>query len=514
MPWPAKIWHGSRRLISGLFLLFTGLSLYFALVHSNFLLAAETTTWLTVVMLAVLFALVALAICDNPLRRGIVRFWRANAWQGPLVVIALVLVWQITLILATHPVIGFDANMVHRALLHPQLAVTRGYFSQNANNLPLLLAQVALTALVGSKSWLALDWITLVLVDFAALCNLATVALVDRRRLKGAVLLQGIALLVFPSIIVPYTDTWVLPGVALSLLGFAGLFKEGLAWPLKSLFALLAGSGAAIAYLIKPSGMILVLGFGLVALLSGLTHFSWRRLLVGTWLTLLLIGSGAGLVVAGKQTQTGQSYIRINRALEIPAIHFVSIGMSGSRGEYSPTEALAMAKLPKRAAKVAYSKQMIKKHLVAKGWGYPAFLVRKQGYNTADGTFGWLGEGTFMYTGKPASDWRWFFQTLLYPTGANVACFRFVAQLVWVGLLVILVAAWRDRDPFTVGLRLSLIGTFVFLLIFEGGRSRYLIQALPLFWTLSALGWPSAKAALARLGRQTGLFQREVVADA
>ncbi|MDU3280432.1 MAG: hypothetical protein E7E91_13645, partial [Staphylococcus aureus] len=40
-------------------------------------------------------------------------------------------------------------------------------------------------------------------------------------------------------------------------------------------------------------------------------------------------------------------------------------------------------------------------------------------------------------------------------------------------------------------IKLTIIGAMMFLLLFEGGRSRYLIQFLPFFYLLSAIGWES-----------------------
>lgn len=501
------IWQGVRQLITGAFFLFTGLTLYYALLSQNFLLAAETTTWVTLVMLAAICLLIAILITDNPIRREIRWYRHQTGWWGMLLFGALVLIFQVELIWATHPTIGFDANMVHRALVDPTGINQRGYLSQNANNLPLLLAEVGVSKFFGSTSWLTLDWATLILVDFAALLNVATVALIKPKQVKSMWYLQGFGLLLFPSIIVPYTDTWVLPLVSLTLMGLAGTAKKWAIW-WRSLFAVLAGVGMSLTYFMKPSGIIPVIGIGIVVLIASCRQLTWQWFGIGVWLSLLLAGSGYATYHQGETYQNHQTFIKINRALEVPAIHFLSIGQGQPRGEYSAQEALAMAKLPKRADKVAYSKRMLKQHLQKDGfWGHLWFLIQKQGYNTADGTFGWLGEGTFMYAGKPASNWRWLFQTFLYPEGANVATFRFVAQIAWVALLVVLVAGWRESGVMANGLRLTILGTYAFLLLFEGGRSRYLIQVLPEMLILGALLLPAAKQQIARLLVVTGLWK-------
>lgn len=55
---------------------------------------------------------------------------------------------------------------------------------------------------------------------------------------------------------------------------------------------------------------------------------------------------------------------------------------------------------------------------------------------------------------------------------------------------------WRSKNKLTQILRLSIVGLFMYLLIFEGGRSRYLIQGLPVFWLMAALVLPDTMAML------------------
>lgn len=45
-------------------------------------------------------------------------------------------------------------------------------------------------------------------------------------------------------------------------------------------------------------------------------------------------------------------------------------------------------------------------------------------------------------------------------------------------------------------LRLGIVGGFCYLLIFEGGRSRYIIQFLPLFILLTIIVFPSVVSML------------------
>ncbi|ALX88028.1 hypothetical protein LCAM36_2481 [Lacticaseibacillus paracasei] len=69
----------------------------------------------------------------------------------------------------------------------------------------------------------------------------------------------------------------------------------------------------------------------------------------------------------------------------------------------------------------------------------------------------------------------------------------FYYQVVWllalVGILLSLVKVNPVKDKWVSILILSMLGAFLYLLLFEGGRSRYLIQYLPTLIPLSAWGW-------------------------
>lgn len=95
----------------------------------------------------------------------------------------------------------------------------------------------------------------------------------------------------------------------------------------------------------------------------------------------------------------------------------------------------------------------------------------------------------------------------LYLYGRHIADFRFVAQLWWLVLLVIIALGFGPRWQLIQLLRLAMIGGFIFLLLFEGGRSRYLIQYLPCLLLLGAF---SFERAVANVRRVRDWYQRKL----
>lgn len=66
--------------------------------------------------------------------------------------------------------------------------------------------------------------------------------------------------------------------------------------------------------------------------------------------------------------------------------------------------------------------------------------------------------------------------------------FYFIAQIwwiIWLGMLTF--GTTKDYSKPKQMMRLAIIGGMLFLLLFEGGRSRYLIQFLPIFLMLATM---------------------------
>lgn len=328
---------------------------------------------------------------------------------------------------------------------------------------------------------------TLVLVDLSVLLNLLTICLVSKKHLLPAIYLHGIWLLVFPWIIVPYTDTWVLPFVSASLFFYAMLSKKELNWKYKLLGSVGLGMVAILGYFIKPTALIPMIAILLIEIISFFSK-KWQSKGRLIFLTITLLTAGLTYSVCIQQLEK-QAYISIDESRKIPMIHFMNIGLTEDGG-YSSEDAQAMAGLPTKQAKIAYSKEKIQERLKEKGFfGYLDFIFQKHRNNTADGTFAWLKEGSFIKNGEvpDGEGYTRRLQEQYYLYGDRIADYRFMAQVWWGVFLFIIVLGWKQQGKFEQMLRLSLIGGFIFLLLFEGGRSRYLIQFLPMFLLLASL---------------------------
>jgi integral membrane protein (TIGR03766 family) len=272
------------------------------------------------------------------------------------------------------------------------------------------------------------------------------------------------------------------------------------------------GISVMLTYFMKPSSIIPVIAIAIIEMLVALVNH--KRLGLETlfiaFAMLLFIGrSGYETYQYVNHKVENQTYIQVDRSRAIPAIHFAAMGVYG-QGGYSWWQAVEMTFLPTKKQKTDYSVMMLKKRLKKLGpVGYLKFLVMKQRNNTADGTFGWLKEGHFFLENqKPNNNGITNkLKNFIYLYGRHIADFRFAAQLWWICLLVIIALGFGPERRVIQILRLAMVGGFMFLLLFEGGRSRYLIQYLPCLLLLATFSYERVVINVKRLA---GVYERKL----
>lgn len=499
-----RLFRFGNRAIKWIFYFLFLLTVYFALTSANIILGDNVVTGSGTTLYTAWFLIITISL--------IVGIWAYRRWyhwfqwafiEHQLVTAGLLLglavIWQVIFVSCMHPAIGWDTGTIHAALLDPTNANNRGYISQNSNNLPILLVQHWLSQLFHQTSWLFFDIVTTILVDLSAILNIGSVRLLDRTKVGTAMYIHAIWLFLFPMIIVPYTDAWVLPLVSLVLLSYSALVsRQRPAW-VQVVWTFILGLATMAAYFMKPSAIVPIIAIGLVEFIFLFKRRpQWLRVIGLSLIMAVTLGGG---YVVGNQQLDNQTFIRLTAGRSIPAVHFMSMGVSGDGG-YNADDALKMIELPTYQERAAYSKKKLVQRLKKRGfWGYLTFLFQKQANNTADGSFAWIKEGHFIRGDSSPSNkgFAGKVRNFFYLYGTNLGDFRYIAQVWWIVWLLIIFLGGRSRDRYTQMLRLTIVGGGIFLLLFEGGRSRYLIQFLPAYLLLASLVFRDALAVFKRL---------------
>lgn len=512
-----KFYNFSHTVINIFWRVLFFLTLFFALVSPNIIIGdndtfGTSTTMITTGLLISIVAIVVMIYAYPGIRAWFYNVFITHQVLTGSLILLVVVVAQILFVAYCHPVSGFDSGMLLHAAestKHAEEVNVTSYFSLNQNNLPIMLFMHWLVTLSGKSSWMFFDYVTLFSVDLSMVINLMSVILIKRKMLGTALYMHSAWLMVFPTIIMPYTDAWSLPLVSMYLFCYLVMYKTSkMSTQIEQLSFVLAGLGfgfsVVLVYFVKPSAIIPVIAIVIIGVLSWLIkkkHVTLRGTVV-MLAALALIGVSAGATYKVSTDKiNNQTYIKIDKSRSIPAIHFMSMGVYG-QGGYDWHQAVAMTFIPTEKQKSDYSVMMLKKRLKKLGpWGYFKFLIMKQRNNTADGTFGWLKEGHFFLENQKPNNKGITnkLKNYIYLYGRHIADFRFAAQLWWITLLVIIALGFGPRNDLIQILRLSLVGGFMFLLLFEGGRSRYLIQYLPCILLLATISFERAIANIKHL---------------
>lgn len=486
-----KIGQGILKFINVIYIFFMIWTLLGAIRSSKLELNNVSNTGIGIIVIGVLIYLISKYTKLKVILNKIIS--KCNSIKVAVFLSCLVVILQLLFVLYTHPKIGFDLYHIYNAIIGN---VDISYFSHCTNNLPILLIQKFICNIFHNISWLLLDIVTIFLVDVSALFNLCTISLVNKKYLISGIYVHLMWLLLFPMIIVPYTDTWVLPFVSLFILMWVLISKKNLNYSLKIMCSIIMGIAIIGAYFIKPSSIIAVIAIVIVELIKWIFFGNLGEITIKSIGILFFVCISSTVFFWGTESLiNNQKYIPIEAKKSIPPIHFVAMGMIGQGGYNSAdAEEMFMAKDTQEMKEI--SKKKIKERIEEKGiLGYIKFLLYKQNMNTADGTFGWNAEGQFLNQKMPKKGIKRKIAEYIYPEGEKIHDFFFVAQIWWISWLFILLFGFKKSNDKVVQMtRLAIIGGMIFLLLFEGGRSRYLIQFLPSFLILCTLQLENVKA--------------------
>lgn len=417
--------------------------------------------------------------------------------------IGLMLIYQLILLIGLSGETGFDTGIVKWGASTKNIvdgSYLDTYFSHNPNNIALLFAERAVFHFTGAAYFtITLDIINLLLVDLAILL----VAMTLKHHLQHPLFwsLLPVTALISPWIVVVYSDTVVLPfisGMILLIDSLIQQFQTHSKWSTIMLTSALLGIITWASYALKITTIIVLIALVLelcVQLLKKSATFSWSRFAVAVSAFVIAFGLFYG---GNKIFLNHQQVISIDKNItELPS-HYIMMGMNkDTLGGYSQKDFLISTQQPTKKAQQKANITEIKNRLNNFGTvGYIHFLFVKHAANISDGTLGWLKEGNFFNT--PNFNRHPLIRSFFYPGGTRLSIYQTFAQLLWIIMFIGVLFSFGDRSLITRVLRMSLFGIFVYLLFFEGGRSRYIIQFLPVITILSVIGWHQLRAIIAQ----------------
>ncbi len=417
---------------------------------------------------------------------------------------------QIVFMLSAELFIRRDAAVVYTGAfgLLKESSIS-SYLSRNPNNLPLFLYERFFYQLFGGAGLWVMQVLNIVFVNAGAIL-LYRLGLkhYDQKVADWVYTLYVVLICYSPYFYSMYTDIPPLPLIALQLGLALDLLKggdSGAQWKT----SLWLGHLSGLTMLIRPTTIILVMAFWMVLFFKG----QWKVFGKVFALTLLSTGLVFGALNTAVKHQTAVPILKGEGLAKGPLL-FINLGLTDI-GHNQADMKEGLLKYVDEDKRDEYNNGMFKNEYIIKEIkrrlkeygpiGFLGHLYTKQSLTVAEGTLGWLyrdveNEKTPVinplyepYT-KDLPVAKWIRTYFLSTDRPQYRYYVFVKQLVWIVMSagLVLVYLKRKNDDDFHFLSLAVFGGLLFLTIFEGGKTRYLIQFLPQILLLASIGLAAA----------------------
>jgi len=501
-----------NRIVKGIFSLFAVAILVSALLSRNLDVTQLPKKFLIILVVCIVLLIAILAI--PPLRHrakkivvSVFKTIKNHLLAFAIIFCSLIILYQSILVLSIYAPPGFDPsymmNLIWLKLHDPSQAMSYNYLSELTNNQLFFFVIYALALLTGGPHLGVLGLFNMICIDISILFTaLAAYKKFGRSYGYATLFFSGLLLGFSPVVLITYTDTTVLPFVSFGLWLLAS-YKTVFSLQKQMAFGISLGSMFALTYLMKPSAIMPFIAAVIVFCLwvFQMIYQVLKQTKRIKTTSAIRIGS---FLLAGALTFVGinflfgkfveeQTIFDYHDEMRMPLTHFAMMGLSQPHGGYSSADFQATRDAGDYNQKVAYNISTIKSRLESFGFtGYLSFLAQKYYYNTADGSFGFRKEGGSPLYQNRISDSDNLATKLLgrlyFSDGSYFTIYQFYSQIIWLFLVVLMLCSISSSSSYTRILWIAFMGGLIFLLIFEGGRSRYLIQFLPLCSILCSLG--------------------------
>lgn len=430
-----------------------------------------------------------------------------HKWQIMLVALLV----QLLFLLSAELLIRRDAAVVFNGAFGyiKELSIA-SYLTRNPNNLFLFLYERFFFRLLGEVEALwVMQGLNLLYVNLAALVLYqGTKRHFSQTTADAAFAFYMVFLGFSPYFYSMYTDIPPLPLIAWQIFLALDILKSSDKKKIAGK-SILLGAVTGLVVLMRPPGFVLLIAFFMVLILKGNHKKSFLVLLPFLLSFGLVFGSGNYMI----KNQSEVTLIE-GEGLSKSALLFVNLGLTRyGHNQEDMKEGLLQYVEPENRDK--YNNGMFKDEYVLKEiqrrladftpLTFLWHLTLKQSIAVSDGALGWpytslAKEKTtyinplYSYT-KDNQLAEWVRQFVLMNDHPNYAYYVFGKQLVWIFLSIGFFLAFRGyrREESWDFLSLAVFGGFLFLLVFEGGKTRYLIQFLPQIILLASLGLTQRK---------------------
>lgn len=452
-----------------------------------------------IILLGVLIA-VFLAFPQKMKQLFMKLFKLIEKWRVQVVLVVFLAIVQIFIIFCASSLARMDTEWIFHSAIGTPGVLYKEYISTNPNNFLLLILYKCVNHIFGK------EYIVFVLEVFNVCCLNFSILMLShlcRKFISTKVatvtyILSFILLGCSPQYLITYSDIIVLPLVVLMIYFMLNIkYCENIKKQL--IFSAVLGILAFLGYAFRPPVLIVMMAFGIYLLLN--LKNSERRskikiILLIPFITFFVVFKTTYMVVAEKQ-----SYVPYNTEKSKTILYFIDLGLTtnGANQSELPSTLVQATGEDRNIEAVKDIKNRLKKYRFET---FSKHLLAKADSITSEGMFGWGTENFLAESGlqhnkivNPIMNSKLgaSVRKAIYFEGNNYFNYAFIMQVFWLILILGLIFSsyypkFYHQKNFS-WISLALFGGICFLMLFEGGRTRYLIQFSPMIFIMAGYGW-------------------------
>lgn len=414
---------------------------------------------------------------------------KANIIRGAIAFILIII--QVLLFLKILSPVGWDAFEVNNSAIYG--LYNGDYFARYPNNLFMQILLSNWLKLLSFTEFISplrkMELLNLLFVDIAIGMAVFVVKELYGMRAADRVFICSVLLIGFhPTLSVIYSDTLAMPFPIGVLLCVIYGWKQNVKWK-QILHMLAAGSLGIIGFHIKPT--VIIIDIAIIILF----FLHWQKEYLQKHIPLLIICFVLGIILTNglisaiKQPVKAEIQKHYPDIVSVGLLHYIGLGLSNldddpsGYGGWNEPEVTWTQQHINNPNYNHEALQHIADRISAYGAvGYLEQLLNKLIWAGSDGTFFYGLEGDFHLEEQcPQNTSKGFLQNAFYiETDFYQNWLSSWFQGVWLMICVrsALSMFHKSDNPFGSIARLSVLGLFLFLLLFEN-RSRYLFLYLP-----------------------------------
>ena len=423
--------------------------------------------------------------------------------------LVLLTVVQLFILLTSGGLARSDTTILYQLTTDPNFAKESIYISNYPNNFLFLIYLKIIYKISPENLVFNLSLLNIVFVNSSLMLSYQLVKEYFKEKIANIYFVLYICLFALqPQFIYTYTDLITLFFIVLLFVVLSFLVKN---WKkMKAFYMASLGLGLIIGvcYNLRPPTVIYIIAlFAVLISVKRSSVFSIKKIAMVSLIafSMFYISNKSLSILLEKQ-----DFVLYKDNYSRSLLYYVDLGLTygGNYHHEIPQEIVA--------ATSDDLNDLVKKDIQKRLDNYTpssfiGHLYYKYYWITGEGMFGWNQERVLSEETRLQMPWiqgiinTGFAQkvrSIVYATGENFKIQGILFQMIWiVAVIGILVYSFTFKSsPYHVALwlQITLFGGFLFLMIFEGGRTRYLIQFLPAIILLSSLGWEQILAFVQR----------------